>query len=88
VTETWPDGPGGSGPNIRLSMIVGDPSSCVWRAEQTSAFSWPQGKIAIKASVAISAAAGALHVEEETLATLDSATVAHVRHVHDIGRAG
>jgi putative CocE/NonD family hydrolase len=88
VTETWPDSPGGSGPNIRLSMTAGDPSRCAWRAEQTSLFAWPEGRIALKASVTLTARGEAFHVEEETLATLDGQAVAHVRQANDVAMAG
>jgi hypothetical protein len=84
VTETWPDTPGGSGPNIRLSMTAAVASSCLWQAEQTSRYQWPEGAVALTASVAVTARDGAFHVEEETLATLDGATVAHVRQANAV----
>jgi hypothetical protein len=86
VAETWPAGPAGSGPDVRLAMTVGDAASCSWRAEQTSAYHWPQGVAGLKATVAVSASATAFHVEEETIATLDGAVVAHIRQVNDVPR--
>jgi hypothetical protein len=88
VKETWPLSPGGSGPDIQLKMTPGEPSSCVWRAGQTAAFQWAQGAVHVEALVTITAPAGAFHVEEETIATLNGETVAHLRQVTDIPRLG
>jgi hypothetical protein len=86
VAETWAASPAGSGPDVRLAMTVGDPASCSWRAEQTSAYRWAQGVAGLKATVAVSASPTAFHVEEETIATLDGAVVAHIRQVNDVPR--
>ncbi len=97
VVETWPlsvdkiknigETVSGAGPDVVLSMTVGDPLSCVWRADQASRFQRPGWDVAIKASVSISATATHFRVEERLLATLDGEVVADKKHAEMIPRA-
>ena len=90
VVETWPvstsdiaeiaETVSSSGPNVVLTLTPGDPLSCAWRAEQSSAYRREGWDVAIRAEVAITATATEFHVEERTLATLNGATVADVKH--------
>lgn len=97
VVETWPSAnsvvgdiaetTSGSGPNVVLTMTAGDPSSCVWRAEQTSRFRRPGWDVAIRAEVSLSATATHFDIQERTVATLNGAVVADVAHKDHIARA-
>lgn len=96
VTETWPDSVSevteigetttDSGPNISLAMTAGDPSSCVWRAEQTAGFSRPGWAVKITSRIALSATPEAFHVEERLTATLNGDVVADVPHTTRVAR--
>ena len=96
VVETWPLSTGevkdigetvsGAGPNVALSMTIGDPQSCVWRAEQTARFERPGWDVALESEVAVTASATHFRVEERLLATLNGEVEADARHAHDIPR--
>jgi hypothetical protein len=96
IVETWPVSTSvapdvgvtmsGSGPDIDVSMRPGDPATCAWRAEQTSGYRHSGGEITLRAVVSITAPAGAYEVEEETIATLNGRTVAHIRQKTSVPR--
>jgi hypothetical protein len=67
-------------------MTEGDPSSCVWRAEQTAGFSRPGWAVKITSQIALSATPEAFHVEERLTATLNGDVVADVPHTTRVAR--
>ncbi|HSZ52570.1 MAG TPA: CocE/NonD family hydrolase [Caulobacteraceae bacterium] len=96
VTETWPESSSeiteigetksGSGPNIQLSMTQGDPSSCVWKAEQSAGFARPDWVVTVKSEITISATAADFHVEERLVATLNGEVVTDAPHTSLVKR--
>jgi putative CocE/NonD family hydrolase len=96
VAETWPNSTSevaeigetvsGGGPNVVLTMTPGDPSSCVWRAEQSARFQRPGWDVALSATVEVRATATDYVLEERTLATLNGETVADMKHAATIPR--
>jgi uncharacterized protein len=96
VTETWPDSSSeiteigetksGSGPNVVLSMTRGDPSTCVWKAEQTAGFARPGWAVSVKSEITISATPTDFHVEERLIARLNGEVVADAPHTTVIAR--
>jgi putative CocE/NonD family hydrolase len=96
VVETWPLSVGtvkdigetvsGSGPNIVLTMTEGEPSSCRWKAEQSSRYQLPGWDVQVSSEVSISATATHFTVVERTSATLNQEAVADVRTSETIAR--
>jgi uncharacterized protein len=96
VTETWPNASdevteigetkSGSGPNVMLWMTKGDPSTCVWKAEQSAGFARPGWAVSVKSEITISATPTDFHVKERLLATLNGEVVADAPHTSVIPR--
>lgn len=97
VDEVWPvsnstiaeigETVSGGGPNVILTMTPRDPASCIWRADQSSGYRWEGLDVAVRAEVTVTASRADFHVEERTVATLNGATVADVKHTTTIPRA-
>jgi putative CocE/NonD family hydrolase len=96
VIETWPpsvstiaeigETHSGSGPDIVLSMTESDPSTCLWRAEQTAGFARPGWVVKLKSQVAISATGEDFRVEERLVADLNGEVVADVPQTTTVRR--
>ncbi|MBV8683119.1 MAG: CocE/NonD family hydrolase [Caulobacteraceae bacterium] len=96
VTETWPQSSteiadigetkSGGGPNIVLRMTEGDPTSCVWKAEQNAGFARPGWVVTVKSEITISATVSDFHVEERLVATLNGEVVADKPHTSIVKR--
>jgi hypothetical protein len=96
VTETWPgsssaineigETKSGSGPNVVLRMTRGDPTTCVWKADQTAGFARPGWAVSVRSEITISATAGDFHVEERLIAKLNGEVVADAPHISIVKR--
>ena len=96
VVETWPSSVtevadidetlSGSGPNVTLSMVPGEPQTCVWRAEQSSRYQRPGWDVAIRAEVEVTADPHTFFVAERLVATLNGETVADAHTRTDVPR--
>jgi len=76
----------GSGPNVVLEMSAGDPLSCVWRAEQTSAYRWADRAVELRAEVEITAETTHFRVRERLVARLDGEAYREIPHETDVPR--
>jgi hypothetical protein len=96
IVEVWPKSSGeiadiaettsGAGPNVELSLDASDPLSCDWQAYQTAGYRRPGWDVALRAEVLVHSDATHFHVQERTLATLNGAVIADVKHKESIAR--
>ncbi len=96
VGETWPlatqtvadiaETISGAGPNVVLTMTEGDPSSCVWKAEQSSRYKRPGWDVQLTSQISLSATPAHFTIEERIAATLNQEPVADVRTTKTIPR--
>ncbi|HEV2363460.1 MAG TPA: CocE/NonD family hydrolase [Caulobacteraceae bacterium] len=76
----------GAGPNVDLSMTVGEPLTCAWSAVSTAGFERPGWDVSLRAEISVTSTAATFRIEERLLATLNGEVEADVRHATDVPR--